>query len=259
MDGTQPDGEVTEFRPWSYPDSPPERDWRAWAAAGAALLILGGGGLYWRASLTDRMTTDPTPIVATPSVPTTVPLSPVTTGGPEGSRAADPPALLSEADLRATGSGPTDLAIMAVAEEAVMAHFTSASSGDDEVPGYVEWARAIDFRADEGGSTIAVRFSVVALSDTPWRLPVRTVEVEVQRDEGTWTVQGLPRLVDDAPELRWETPELSEVPAEVRARFEEAGWTIRGGVEQTDGWDVVVADATGAAMVVFIASLDGGG
>ena len=247
MDGKEPDGELAEFRPWSHFESAPARDWRPAVAAGIVVVVLGGGWLAQRAFQPDEVASDPIPIVATTVGPPVVAEATPLVELPE----TDRPALLSEADLMAEISGATDLAILALAEEVVIEHFTSGPGSDAEPPGYVEWAHAIEVRVGDGDWTVAVRFSAVALSETPWRLPVRMVEVVLRPDGMGWRVEGFPRLVDDPAVVRWEPPELTEVPAGVRAEFEDAGWTVMGGVERDDGWDVAVADPTGAVVLVF--------
>ncbi len=208
MDGIDPDGELTEFRPWTHFEGPGERQWRPIALAAVVVALAALGWSVWRSAPGPSEVASPdaavTPNAIVPSAEPPVPTTavPETTSLPEViATESQTSSLLSEADLMASAGDTSDLAILALAEEAVIAHFTTAADGELSSSSYVEWARAVAFEKQGETATVAVRFSVVALSDPSWRLPVRTVELTM-RPAGDdpldqWVVEGPPRLLDE--------------------------------------------------------------
>lgn len=269
MDGRDPDGEVTEFRPWStterharevhddiWPSLEGRRlDWRLAAiAAGAAVVLVAGWFAWQRADqATSTSALVAAPATAVSSTSTTAMVEDPAQAAPGAASTAsviEAPALLTEADLMSGADPHVEAATLAAAEEAVVTHFTTDPTAGSGGPGYVEWARATNVERDSGLTMVTVRFSTVVLSETPWRLPVRTVELALRSDQGTWIVVGLPRLLTEAAALGWEPEAVVEPPDDVRAGFEASGWTVLGGIERPSGWEVVVEDPTGAALLV---------
>lgn len=272
LDGQDPDGELIDFQPWSQFESAATRDWQRSAApaVAVAVVVLAAGWFAWRSTHAptagvspaasqeaDVAARDesavPAESLASGRTPepggTTVPETIIPAGGVIPSEAVP---LLSEADLMAGPGDQPNLAVVSAAEEAVFQHFTTRAldERDSGPPGYVEWARVVDLRSFPDEFIVSVRFSVIASAEDPWRLPIRTVELTMRPEDGGWSVVGLPRLLRDPSQVQWAIPELVEVPQAVREPFEHAGWSVVGGVRGEDGWQVAVADPTGATMMI---------